>query len=480
MMPLLSKATVYSYSTSNADIVITNSTFGVALTAGDVVEIDFRSGGYGYMSLIGLTSGTTGFAPSRMITIRFKNGAYLKARSDNTFQNDAVAPTGIRVVSAIVLARPEALLRFSGNATRYPKWIWFDSCATHQGRGLFTLNPSGGANYANDSNNMYAWWKITNSSYDSTWLNDGDNQAIQFFAPFSIGLNTFSRDIEIANNTFNHYPAIGNPSIFIQLALCFKVLIHDNTFSNLGMTNNPVGHSSAVNFYLCLIYGYNNHFGPNIIGDDFRGDPTDLIAYPTYQGRGRIYNNITFNKIKYAHSESRWDGFNPAFNTLIRKRAGAEHYNITCFNMGTGARVGSFYSGSAAIVDFFETDTVTLYNSILVQVNPLDTPYNNSYVNTVDFALAPPYSRVDTGHNYRLPLFVQSGFQDSISFIPILLPTYGGGVAVPAYIITDINGNPRTIAGRVDIGAVENQGAAPPDTAYRLQIRRLRRLRVLK
>lgn len=452
---------IYNYPTSNADIVIDNTTFGTPLVAGDIVLIDLRVGGYGIIALNGLNSGQNSLDTTRMINIVFINGAYLYARSDNTGVNLATSLHGVNIVGAIVLARPEAMLRFTGNATRYPQYISFKDISTHSGRGIFTLDPTGGANYAGDTSNMYAWWHIQRCHYDSTWLNDGDNQAIQFFAPFSIGLNTFCRDIEIDHCTFNHYPAITQPSIFIQLALCFNVSIHDNTFSNLGMTATPVGHSSAVNYYLARVFGYNNHFGPNIIGDDFRGDNADLLGFSAYLGRGRIYNNVSENKIKYAHIEARWDGFDPSFNGLIEKRCGPEVYNITCFNMGTGARVGSFYAGSASILDWFDTDTVTLKNSVLVQLNPLDTVWNTTWVHSLDFALSPPYGMVDTASNKIFQFWANSGFLDSTIFVPGSGPVYGTGVAVPAYITTDIRGLPRTIAGRVDLGAIEQQGLGP-------------------
>lgn len=503
-LPMRPFANLYTYPNTFSSISIGNggnNPWGVILQPGDRIQIQARTGGYDLFRLDTLVGGFNNW-----IVIEFLTGAYLNQQSSGSFNNHATACSWIKIVGNAVqykgagyrtsynnlydaaneitmLKRPEALLRFRGNGTRYPQGIWFDSISC-RGSNLFVNDFTGGAAYAGDTANALAYWKITNCIFDSSYNMTGFAAALGFGDVFNLSNNCFWRDVDVQHNTFANYPSPGGPppepSNFIIGAVCFNFDISYNKFINNGVVQYPGGHTASVNLAISK-FNFHHNYGNFNFGDDVRHSPADLWGNggSGYLGLSRVYNNISMNKRKYGGYESRYiladidiDSVPGVLLPWVRQRPGAEVWNNTNAYPSTGYGMtpdfGSpsepygFYAGSACNYDFYRADSVVAHNNCLIDLrgnNGRDTAWSSSYVQIVDFALAGPYGLVDTSGNMRVQLWTAAGIPDSTgatAFTPFNTgPLRNAGVTPPVWLTDDFYGNPRSTDGGTSIGAVQ-------------------------
>lgn len=450
LFPLFSGATNYTYPTANSNINVTNSTFGVALNAGDTVFIPPLNGGWRSFSVTSLNSVVVG----GYIVIYWQSalGAYLTPNSGGQLQaNFLTSCTGVKIMNMNMSDNTDVLWRLQG----YSSYIWVDSCVFRGMNGMGNIYVGSFANFGGDTTKMFHHWHISRCVFDSLFTTTtGSGVAIPLGSNATSGTpdaNGFWRDVEIDHCLFDHYTSATGSSNYISAIVTFNLLIHDNIFRNLGNgAPNPVGHASCINVGTDKFSIYNNIFGPNNFGNDARTKSADLPGYGSaYAGRSVFNNNITFDKRKYPVLESQVaDTTNVGL--YVRLRTCPLCLNLTCYGLAVGIGNSPY---QACPVDCYNTDTVTLKNCIYTVL--LDTFWTCNLNKMIDAATG-PIGFYDTASNKMVQFFQNSGIQDSAFYRPVqggLL--YGGGVAYPSFITSDIYGTPVPLNGRTDIGAVE-------------------------
>lgn len=305
LFPLFIHAETFEWPASKPNVIITNTTYGRPLTGKDTVKL--QKGNYNYPRLEQITGGGAYF------TLDCRYAIFIK--TDMQWgQGIAYACSWVKIYGATVLERPEPLLKFTGNNIRYPSYIWFDSCTTIKSS-LCSIDYSGGKPYGGDTSNMVHHWKITKPNIKGSYKDLPYWACISFGSPFAVLDNSYHRDIEIAYGRFDSLNCKNGPSNFIQATQCMNISIHDNVFSNMGTVADPSGHISNISLTLCRPFIYNNIFGPNNWADDIRMVGGELKGLNGYTGPGRVYNNISYNKRKYAFIECRY--FEPAIPSVV-------------------------------------------------------------------------------------------------------------------------------------------------------------------
>jgi hypothetical protein len=454
LVPLVSHAEVFEWPATKPNVVITNTTYGRPLTGKDTVRL--QKGNYNYPRLEQINGGGSYF------TLDCRYAIFIKT-DQQWGQGLAIACTWVKIYGATVLERPEPLLRFTGNNIRYPSYIWFDSCTTIKSS-LVSVDWTGGKPFNGDTTNMLNRLKITRYNAKGSYKDLGYWVMIGIGNPYAIGDNTYSRDVEITNCRFDSLNCEGGASMFIQLTQSFNATIANNIFSNLGVGANPKGHIACIGISLSKAFIYNNVFGPNNWGNDIRGDWGELKGIPQYAGAGRVYNNISFNKRKYAFIESRH--FESPLPASVANTIGGiscpEVWNNLLYRPAVGG-TASFYAQSAFIMDWYRRDGAFLKNNVLVGI--ADTTWSERYIGTLGLALwEARTAKHDTAAN-RMYKEINGVLQDAVKYIPVKGgPLHNKGVPVPSWLKTDFYGNPRVSGSAVDIGPVELQEVAnkPP------------------
>jgi hypothetical protein len=443
-----SYATNHIWDSRNGNVLINDQVFG-PLKAGDTIFIPpFAIRGIGYRSAS--YTGLDAKVPGSYIVVYWMPGSYINPSAYALQANFLDGCAGLKIVGCKMNDIVDVFWRL-GPGNHYSSYIWLDSCTMRGMPGMGNFNVGRFPDFNGDTSNMFHHWKWTNCLFDSLYSGQSGGIAISLGAMTS---NGYWRDVEIGGCVFDHYSAALNASNYIDCTNAYNVSIHNNIFRNLGMANHPVGHAAVINYAAGKVDIYNNIFGPDNFGNDIRGRNTDLLK-PGYMGRGRIYNNISFNKRKYAFLEVQQPDVS-ALKPYVRRRTAPEVWNITCYNMSVGSGNTVYQT---AIVDCYITDTVSVKNSILIGLR--DTSWN---VN-LKFIFTNSTGRirfVDTAGNRLVKDLSHSGVADNIYFKPRLKGLlHNAGVPVPSYITTDVYNNPRSSGGKVDIGAVELQTDEP-------------------
>jgi hypothetical protein len=266
---------------------------------------------------------------------------------------------------------------------------------------------------------------------------------------------------------------------------CFFNLIHDNTFSNLGVVLNPSGHAASIFNQASVSYIYHNYFYSDFANCTRSISQSAIPAMTAlftswdanYDGVGRFYGNILDSVRKYPMFEDQKDTIGMLSLTYMQPMRSFHVWNNTMYRGGMGANNNSPYNVS--VYDWYKvaytTDTLELHNCVEVGP-PTDTAANVCYSQACVALITEPNgsaSNWDTSGNqfYQLMTFATSGLADTsnnpIGFYPLLDGLlYNNGVSTPAWLATDFHGRPVPAAGRtafarntgVDVGASQ----APP------------------
>lgn len=443
LFPIMLNATNYTWSSASTNIVIDDAGVFGNLNAGDTVFIPVRSGGYRSFSINNCNSGTVG----GYVVVYWMAGAYNTAGLSQTFSNVLNSSSGVKIVNMTYVDVSD-IFRMTG----YSNYIWFDNCDfTGSSLGLFYSGsqPNFNGTFANSMHH----WQFTYCLWDDhngVW----GGGALLVIGTQNLVRNGYWFDTKILHCNFKHLSCGSNASNFVSIFTSFNTEVAYDTFSNLGMALHPVGHSAVVNLYGSQIWYHDNIGGNDNFGNDLRGKFADCPSMgAAYTGLSRIWNNIAKDKRKYPMFEVQFcdtSGFGGGY-ARPRNDSTPLFWNNTMYNGSVGAGGNAPYI-TTLIDDYLNSAVVTAKNNVFVMVRD-STCSPNAWVQGV-IAASGTGLLYDTASNKFSCNWV--GFNDSIYFYPksgwIL---HNAGVAVPSWITTDINGNPRTNGSAPDIGASE-------------------------
>lgn len=452
LFPLNAFSTNFTWSTGSTNILIDNTVFGT-LHGGDTVFIPFKTGGYRSFSMNGLNSGAAG----TYIYIIWQGGAFITPSSSALLANTLDNCTGVYIYKFRMDDHVDAGMRLG--STGYCSWMFWDSCHFQGMPGFGPVANGSIANFGGDTTKMYHHWRFHKCYWDSLYTGTSGGIALTIGGSSGglIATNAWWRDVIIDSCFFGDYSSASpNTSNFIRLYQSINVEIYGCQTVNLGVVTNPTGHAAQILSLASKYNIHNNHFGPNNFGNCVRDlGPCDLpIAGAAYMGRSIFANDLITNQRKYPGLETRQvdGGTLSTLSPYARSRTMAFVYNITAYNMGVGAGGNGPYETN--VVDCYANDTVFVKNCVLTMCK--DTTWGTVFGPFMWTAANGSITTIDTASNKLVQLFSNSGLQDSVFWKPIrngLL--FGAGVTPPSFITTDYYGNPRTLNGRTDIGAVE-------------------------
>jgi|GEM_PF-1756415 len=322
----------------------------------------------------------------------------------------------------------------------------------------------GGTFWIYDKKRLFNGTKET-AFYNFKWINcDFDAAGIisEDWSPLS-NLLSVDIDFEVSHCSFKNYDCSKGPQTIIDIGKAFNLRVHDCRFSDLGICASPIGHD------VCIIYRgyakvYNNTFTREW-GDDVRCFPLKLTmkGYDGPDAVNRFYNNIAFEKRKYAMFEQ-----NMNISQVELDRSGGLFTRTSsevCFNTMYRSRKVDY---CAPLVDIYAPNITVRYNLI---VDPeCDVPWNAAY------QLAPE-AAVDLRNNYVYHVGTELGAQpgvivdhnlvfhtaddaklvDTRAFVPSGASAAVNAAGVVDYIRDDFFHHPRYRDGVADVGAVQRQ-----------------------
>jgi len=301
--------------------------------------------------------------------------------------------------------------------------------------------------------------------YNFKWINcsfDAAGIISEDWSPIS-NLIAVDLDFEVSHCTFKNYDCSKGPATIIDISKAFNLKVHDCSFSDLGICASPIGHD------VCIIYrGYANVYNSTFTrewGDDVRCFPLKLNA-PGYNGPdavNRFYNNIAFEKRKYAMFEQNMNI--PQADLDKSKGYFSRTSSEVCFNTMYRSRKVDY---CAPLVDIYAPNITIRYNLI---IDPeCDVPWNqqydpgteaptdlrNNYVYHVGTELG-SLPGVVVDHNLVFRTLEDSGLVDADRFVPSGSSPAVHAAGVVDYVKDDYYHRPRYRGGKADTGAVQHQ-----------------------
>jgi hypothetical protein len=314
-------------------------------------------------------------------------------------------------------------------------------------------NASGYAFRIYDANKVFDGTKAS-AFYNFTWDNitvDGKTNGAVFsnqdFAPVS-NLKSVLLDFTISNSTFKNFDNSEQAFSVISFDKAFNLKVHDNTFSDLGMAQSPIGHNVAV-----AVSGYaevyNNTFTRQW-ANEVRNWPMKLnaLGYDGPDAVTRFYNNISYEKRKYAMFEQ---NSVPAQDLAASGGYFSPTASEVYFNTLYRSRRADYV---APLVDIYGDSITVAYNLIIDPETDLPFNPNRNYVYQLVGVGEKPGLVI--GDNQVYATLEAAGLLDAIHFIPAEgSPVIDGVNGTVPYILKDIYGNTRYFGGKADFGAVE-------------------------
>lgn len=453
--PLLAAGTNYTWNSATTNIVISDAGAFGNLNAGDTVFIPVRSGGYRSYSITNVNSGT----PGSFIIVYWQPGAYITPSASNLFADILDNAFYVRTIGLKKEGHKDA---FRHGTTAHSHGLEWIGCDFTNSNGFGPVFTGALPNFDGTLAKSFYAWKFENCDFDSLLAGGSGGCAIQTggnFNAFPPARYNFWFNLTITNCRFKNFSSsgAGGTSNFLQIWNSYGTTITNNTYENLGVVANPTGHAALINWYSSHGIIANNTAGPNNFGNVVRGKFADCPTMgAAYTGLTKIYNNVTKNQRKYPVFEVQANdttGFGGGY-ARSRNDSTPLFYNNTAYNLAVG--VGNSPYIAAMIDDYLQNARVTAKNNVFIMVR--DTTCSpNIWVQGIVAASATGIT-YDTASNRFSCSWV--GFADSTVFTP----SAGGilnntGVAVPAWLTTDIAGNPRSQGSNPDIGAVERSAA---------------------
>lgn len=455
-LPLIAKATNYTWSNNNGNIAITKANYPT-LTGGDTVFIP-PPNGTGYISqVIQKISGSW----NNYITIYWMTGAHFVLNQGSGTTNLIDSCNYVHIYRQ--QQKYNQNVGFQLGTSGHNHHIWIDSCNFKSSNGL-GLNYTGALPAWNhDTVNCEYAWRISYCIFDSLIGNHdgGSTFTLGTLQTYGVWLST-----EIDHNIFSNYSSATVAANFFSMFYVFGYNVHDNYFANLGENGPFAGHARQI-FSQSSGAGdiYNNHFF-NSFGEEWImfGECyiSDMLVY---NRRSTFHDNIVDHKKKYPIIEFRANYSDTALIHVVGLRTNPKIFNITAYRLGLGVGNSPY---NVSILDFFGDGSLT--DTLFVKNCVMSGPLTDStcgvsgpgYSNSLITLANGPVGFWDTASNRSPCTFALSGFQDSIKYTPIFKSIlYNAGVSVPS--IKDYYGNPVPVLGRIpfalntgiDIGAIQ-------------------------
>jgi hypothetical protein len=301
--------------------------------------------------------------------------------------------------------------------------------------------------------------------YNFKWLNcrfDAAGIISEDWSPIS-NLISVDLDFEVSGCTFKNYDCSKGPATIIDIGKAFNLKVHDCRFSDLGMCESPIGHD------VCIVYrGYakvfNNQFTREW-GDDVRCFPLKLnvLGYNGPDAVTRFYNNIAFEKRKYAMFEQ--NAMIPQAELDKSKGYFSRTSSEVYFNTLYRSRKVDY---CGPLVDIYAPNITIRYNLIIdpecdapwkqeYELAPdAPTDLRSNYVYHVGTELG-PQPGVVVNHNLICRTLKDSGLIDAKTFKPSASSVAINAAGAVDYIKDDFYHFPRYRDGLADVGAVQRQ-----------------------
>lgn len=438
----------FTWNQSNTNITVDETTFG-PLSAGDSLLVPPRTGGVGYRSISINVCDSGGDAV--YIVVYFQPGAFIAESSVNLFADIITGPSrGVKIVGMEKTNHVDQF-RLAGG---YCSYIWFDSCDFSNSNGIgFVYTNSSLTPFNGSLANSMNGWTISNCKFNSLFRGNDGGVGISIGGNFPLTRYSFWFNLTIYNCQFSWYSSRTTASNFISAFNTYNTSLHDLTMSGLGtpIVANPTGHASMINAYSFHGVIYNIYFGKYNFGNGVRGRFSDIPSMGAqYTGLTRIWNCIMADQRKYPMFEMQAVDTTGFGNNVVRPRSDSTPitWNVSAYNMAQGVGNSDYI---AAIWDVYPNNCVaSIHNSFIMGLRDASCP--SIWFQGI-LAKSGTGITADTSNNI-LNCSTVYGF-DTLTFVPLVSGgLYNTGTTPPAYITTDIFGNPRP-TGTCDIGAVE-------------------------
>ncbi|MGA2031338.1 MAG: hypothetical protein ABSG68_03710 [Thermoguttaceae bacterium] len=264
-------------------------------------------------------------------------------------------------------------------------------------------------------------------------------------------------DFEIYKCTFRHFDNAVQAFPVIGLERCFNLVVHECTFSDIGMAESPIGHNVCI----CLA-GYVRAHGNRFTrqwGNDVRVWPMKLnaLGYNGPDAVNRFYNNISWEKRKYPmyeHNHVPQADIDKCSGYL--SRTSSEIYFNTLYRSRKAAGSKDPYCGT--LVDVYGPD-VTIKHNLVIEPEA-DAPFDSGR-NYVCHLGAGPQSGLTVDNNLVFRTWAEAGLVDAKTFLPSQdSPARDAATGRIGYITRDHYNHDRYVGAAADVGAVERQNTA--------------------
>ena len=441
----------FTWPSTNSNILINNTTFGVSLMGGDTVFIPVRSGGYRSFTIDRIGTRSEG----KYITIVWQNGSFITPNTSSPLGANSIDSSfWVHIYNWTMNDNIDVAFTSYANLG-YSQHIWIDHCTFRGMNGFFPSSPRSFAtlpNFTGDTINCFYKWRWSYCTFDSLVGANSGNTAIYIGA---LAKNQTWINVEIDHDKFGDYSALSNPPTYIFAYNVYGIYIHHDSLWNFGMNvPNPRGHAAMLFLRMSYFEVYNCWFGTNNFGNCVRNwGAADIPSMfnlfslwsTGYNGRSRVYNCISDSSRKYPFLECQsHPGDTSSLSPYIRARTVPEVWFITLRHQGLGIGNDPYVPG----FDFYDHDSLFVKNCYLV--GPTDTVWTACNFGTLNqgcnkFINNPGSTIVwDTAATRFVPSIPLIGLQDSTFFIPTTTGMlYKQGIPGPTYTSLDYYGNTR-------------------------------------
>lgn len=273
------------------------------------------------------------------------------------------------------------------------------------------------------------------------------------YAPVS-NLVSVLLDFEIVGCTFRRFDNTALAFPVIGLDKCFNLEVRGCTFSDIGMAKSPIGHDVCIGGA-----GYFRVHGNTFTrqwANDVRVWPMKLnaLGYGGKDAVNRFYNNISFEKRKYAMYEH-----NAVPQADLDKSKGllARTASEVCFNTLYRSRTAADSKDPyhAPLVDAYGSDIRIAHNLIIEP--EADRPFDPARNYVYQFGTG-GLTGIVAENNLVLKSWDLAGLADTVRFAPLATsPAKDAATGRVDYITKDHSGRNRCVGAAADVGAVERQ-----------------------